>query len=143
MTRRAASQAGFTLVEVIVSVLLIAIMSTSFMSIALTSRSDRGRIARRAAADAAIRRVAETLNSYVTADRTLANGPGAGADGWRLPGDASGLRALDAGHHPLDAAAWAPALSEAGGEIAYDVTVRTTPSGPQPTATFSVTWSEP
>lgn len=143
MARRASSEAGFTLVEVVVSVLLVAIMAASFLSIALTSRSDRGRLARRAAADAALRRAAETLNSYVTADRTLANGPGAGADGWRLPGDASGLRALDAGHHPLDAAAWAPGLSDAGGRIAYDVTVRGTPSGPQPTAVFTVTWSEP
>lgn len=143
MARRASPEAGFTLVEVIVSVLLVAIMATSFMSIALTSRTDRGRLARRAAADASVRRVAESLSAYVTADRTLARGPGSGFDGWTLPGDSSGLRALDAGHHPLDPSAWAPALEEAGGTIAYDVTVRATPSGPQPTVAFRVDWSEP
>lgn len=142
MPERAAN-AGFSLVEVVVSMLLIGIMAASFMSIALTGKMSSGRVQRRVAAAAAIRQTSEALKSFVTADRSLARGPGVGVDGWRLAGDQSGLYALDAGHHTLDAAVWAPDLAAAGGTIAYDVTVHAAPLGPQPTAEFSVTWDEP
>lgn len=122
--------------------LLIGVMASSFMSIALTGRMSRGHIERRVAAAASIRRASETLKTFVTADRSLARGPGIGADGWRLAGDRSGLAALDPGHHDLDAGVWAPELVDSGGSFGYDVTVHSAPLGPQPTVVFSVSWSE-
>lgn len=125
------------------SVLLVGIMAMSFMSIALTGRMSRGRIQHRAAAAASIRRVSESLKSFVTADQSLARGPGNGVDGWSLPGDFSSLTALDAGVHPLSVATWAPELEPLAGEISYVVAVRNTDSGPQPTVSFNVSWVEP
>ncbi len=123
--------------------LLIGFMAASFMSVALTGKMSHGHIERRIAAAAAIRRASETLKAFVTADRSLSRGPGVGMDGWSLSGDQSGLSALEAGHHDLDVGTWAPELAPVGGAVAYDVTVRAAPLGPQPTVAFSVTWNEP
>ncbi len=98
---------GYTLVEVVVSTLVVAMMAAPIMSTA------------------------------------LAGGPGDGMDGWVLPGDLSGLDALQGGHHELDLALWAPALASDGGRISYDVTTTRTPSGPQPDVTFRVSWGTP
>ena len=135
--------AGFTLVEVVISMLLVAIMTVSFMPILLTGTMTRGRIDRRSAAASSIRRASETLKAFVTADRALARGPGTGADGWSLVGDLSGRSALEAGHHDLEPTLWSSELATVGGAVSYDVTVRDTPSGPQPTVSFSVSWVEP
>lgn len=129
--------------EVIVSILLLAMMATPIMSVALSGRMASGRADRRIAAAAAIRRVSEHLKAYVTADATLARGPGDGDDGWRLPGDSSKLPALGPGHHELEPARWSPALETYSGRISYDVEVRSTPSGAQPSVSFSVSWTEP
>ena len=137
------SEQGYTLVEVVIATLIIAMMAGPMMSVALTGRMSVGRTDRRVAAAASVRRLSETLKAFVTADRTLALGPGSGADGWTLPGDDSGAYALAAGHHALQVSQWAPALAAYQGAIAYDVAVRSTPSGPQPDVTFSIAWSEP
>lgn len=129
--------------EVIVSILLLAMMATPIMSVALSGRMASGRADRRIAAAAAVQRVSEHLKAYVTADRILARGPGDGDDGWRLPGDASKLPALEPGHHELEPALWSPALETYSGRISYDVAVRRAPSGAEPAVTFSVSWTEP
>jgi hypothetical protein len=134
---------GYTLVEVVVATLVVAATASLIMSVALTERLSSTRASGRLAAAFAVRRVSENLRVFVTADPSLARGPGDGPDGWRLPGDRSGLDALDAGHHDLDPAVWAPALTRDGGSISYDVTVARTPSGPQPDVTFRASWGRP
>lgn len=136
-------RAGTTLIEVIIATLLFALVAVPVMSVALTGRMSSGRFDRRVAAAAAMRSMSESLKAYVTADPALAAGPGAGVDGWSLPGDASGLRALAPGRHDLNVAQWAPVLAPYGGKVSYTVVAAATPLGPQPTATFSVTWDEP
>ncbi len=136
-------ESGFTLVEVVIAILLLALIALPLMMALVTGRTASGRSARSVLATAAIHRVSEHLKAYVTADRSLARGPGVGADGWSLPGDRSGSWALAAGRHELDGATWAPDLAAYGGRLAYDVTVRQTPSGPVPTVTFDMTWDEP
>lgn len=135
---------GSTLAEVVVAVLIVAMMAGPIMSVALTSTMSSGRGARRVQAASDLRRVSEHLKAYVTADRSVAPGPGVGPDGWALPGDSSGLGALEPGHHELAPARWAPDLAPYKGTISYDVALATrTPSGPQPDVTFSVSWEEP
>jgi len=144
--RSIASRAGFTLLEVVVAMLLIGIMSVMCMPAFLTGRMADGRANRSVAAADAVRRLAEELKLYVTADPALANGPGTGVDGWFLPGDTSGLRALESGVHNLDLAhqaSWAAPIAPLGGALSYTVAVRSTPAGPQPTVTFLVSWQEP
>lgn len=137
------NERGSSLMEVIVAILLLAMMATPIMSVALSGRMASGRADRRIAAAAAIRRVSEHLKAYVTADRALARGPGDGDDGWALPGDASKASALDPGHHELEPAVWVPALAPFSGKISYDVSVRRTPSGAEPSVGFRVSWDEP
>lgn len=131
------------MIEVLISIMLVAIICSSFLSVALTGRMSAERVKRRAAALFAVRRVSEALKAYVTADPALAAGPGGGFDGWRLPGDQSGLSALAAGRHPLDPVIWAAELAPVSGRVEYDVAVRMTPSGPEPTVTFKIGWDEP
>lgn len=123
--------------------LLIGIVSALSLPSFLSGSMSVGRFERRTAAVDAARRVAEELKQYVTADRSLVNGPGAGLDGWSLPGDLSGSWALAEGSHPLDSAVWAAPLAAYGGTLSYTVAVRNTPSGPQPDVTFRVDWAEP
>ncbi len=130
------------MVEICVSVLLVAMMAAPIMSTVLTSSMSSLKSDRRMSASAAVRGVSEHLKAFVTADPSLARGSGGGVDGWSLPGDTSELSALEAGHHELDPARWAPGLVGCGGRISYDVTVRATPSGPEPTVTFTVSWNE-
>lgn len=140
---RRSAQGGFTLVEVVVSMLLLGLITAMCIPAFLTGRKADGRAERRTAASGAIRRVAEELKGYVTADPSLANGPGTGVDGWNLPGDQSGRRALEAGEHPLNPALWADSLAPFSGRLSYTVSLRATPSGPQPDVTFLVSWEEP
>lgn len=140
---RAPGAEGYTLVEVIIATMLVAMMTVPIMSLALTSRMSSGRLERRLAAANAIREISEKLKLYVTADRALAAGPGEGLNGWSLPGDRSGLPALAAGRHQLSTEIWAPALQPYKGEISYEVKPLATPAGPMPDVTFLVEWVEP
>ena len=134
---------GSSLAEVVVSILIVAMMAAPIMSVALTSTMSSGRGARRVAAATAVRRVSEHLKAYVTADTTVARGPGEGIDGWSLPGDASGRYALAAGRHDLAPDRWSPELAAYRGSLSYDVTMATTPAGPQPNVVFRVSWEDP
>lgn len=134
---------GSSLIEVVISMLLIGMMSAMVMPVFLSGRMSGGRSTRRVAAADAIRRVEEELRGYVTADRSVAGGPGTGPDGWSLPGDRSGRWALAPGQHALDSAVWAAALVPYQGEVSYTVSVRFTPSGPQPDVVFRAFWAEP
>lgn len=134
---------GHTIIEVVVAMLLIAIMSALALPSFLTGQMSVGRSERRDAAADAVHRLSEELKSYVTADRTLVNGSGAGPDGWSLPGDRSGNWALAPGAHDLDPALWAGPLAAYRGALSYTVAVRATPSGPEPSVSFQVSWQEP
>lgn len=134
---------GFTLIEVVVAMLLTLVMATGVLSALVTARMSVGRTQRRAAAAQAVRRLAETLKAYQTADTTLVPGPGGWPNGWGLPGDSCGCAAFQPGVHALNASVWAPDLATVGGNISYTVAETSTPLGPQPTTSFSVTWKEP
>lgn len=137
------NESGSSLMEVVISILILAMMATPIMSVALSGRMASGRADRRIAAAATIRRVSESLKPFVTADRTLARGPGAGDDGWGLPGDIGSRSAFSPGLHRLDPELWAPALVPFSPSVTYTVTVRRAPLGPQPDVTFEVDWKEP
>lgn len=134
---------GASLVEVVISMLLLAMMTAPIMSTVLTGSLSSKRADRRLSAASSVRAVSENLKAYVTADPSLVQGAGAGPDGWTLPGDRSNLYALAPGHHELDPVRWAPGLNGFGATISYDVTVRTTNSGPEPDVVFNVAWTEP
>lgn len=140
--RRPASR-GHTLVEVVISMLLIALVFSLSMPAFLTGKMAIGRSERRDAAADAIHRLSEELKEFVTADRTIVDGPGTGSDGWSLPGDRSGTWALAPGTHDLEPATWAAALMPYQGTLSYMVTIRATPSGPEPNVSFRVAWTEP
>ena len=135
---------GQSLVEVIIATLLIAMMTIPIMTAAMGGHQLTGKTSRRLQAAADARQAAEALKAYVVADTTIVSGPGIGTGGWALPGDASGLNALAAGHHDLNPATWLAGLSAPpfNGTISYDVTVRSTPQGPQPDVTFNLQWTE-
>lgn len=123
--------------------LLVLIASSAILGTVLTGRQSEGRTVRRSSAAQAVRRVAETLKVYQTADTAVARGPGNAPNGWGLPGDACGCVAFQNGVHNLDSAVWAPDLVPQGGAISYTVTTAATALGPQPTVAFDVTWTEP
>lgn len=134
---------GYTLVEVVIAMLLVLIASSAIMGTALTGRQSAGRTVRRAQAAQAVRRVAEALKVYRTANTAVAPGPGGAPNGWGLPGDACGCAAFQNGAHNLSSAVWAADLAAQGGKISYTVTTAATALGPQPTIAFNVTWTEP
>lgn len=133
---------GATLVEVVISILLVAMMTGPIMSTVLSASMAQKRSEHRVAAAAAARGLSERLKAFVTADRSLANGPGVGRDGWSLPGDGTEAYALAPGTHRLDAGVWAPGLKDCGGSISYSVAVRDTPSGPEPDVRMNVSWED-
>lgn len=131
------------MVEVVIAMLLLLIASSAITATALTGRQSSGRTVRRAQAAQAVRRVAEALKVYQTADLTAAMGPGNPPNGWGLPGDDCGCAAFGTGIHNLNSALWAPDLAAQGGAVSYRVVRSNTALGPQPTVTFNVTWKEP
>ncbi|MFA5140450.1 MAG: type II secretion system protein [Elusimicrobiota bacterium] len=85
---------GFTLVETLVAVLLIAIVVTSVFSLALTSKGASVKTGRREQALFYTRKAMEKLKAYVTGDETFAAaGPNYARDPgrpWAIPEDACG-----------------------------------------------------
>ncbi len=134
---------GFTLAEVVIAMLVVMVAAPASRATAMTGRQAAGRTGRRVQAAQAARGVAEALKLYQPADITAAPGPGGPPNGWGLPGDLCGCAALRNGVHNLSAAVWAPDLAAQGGNISYTVTTKATALGPQPTAAFDVTWTEP
>lgn len=136
---------GSTLIEVVISILIVAVVTMSVFSVALVGRQSKGRATRRAAAAFAQRRLLEELKNYITADIEAVPGPGAFPNGWGLPGDHCGCWALTAGTHRLDADVWLPQLAGRpyNGVISYLVTTEAVSVGDLPTVTASVAWDEP
>lgn len=80
-------QDGFSLVETMIAVLLIAIVVTSVFSLAFTAKVSSIKTARRATALLAIRQAQEKLKAYVTADLSIKDPPNSN---WRMPEDVCG-----------------------------------------------------
>lgn len=79
---------GYTLIEVVVAMLLMALMVSSVLSIALSSRQSGGKSQRRAEAARITRELTGLLKNYVTGDPTtsLISGPNANnpVNSWSL-----------------------------------------------------------
>lgn len=132
---------GFTLVEVVIGTLLIAIMVGPLFSVALTARQSKPRVDQKTAAALAANRLLERLKLYVTADTAASPGPAPGTspNGWGLPGDPCGCYALSPGVHQLAPAAWLPELP--GGSIRYTVTALAVGGGvSQPHVDVTLDW---
>ena len=134
------TRGGTTLIEIVISSLILGLACAAVMPVFLTSSISVARVDRRQAAVDSIRRLTEELKGYVAADRSSITGPGAGSSGWDLPGDKSGKWALEGGRHELDPKMWCAFLADCGGTMSYTVTVRATPSGPQPDVSVTVDW---
>lgn len=121
---RGTGRAGFTLIEVMIGMLLIALMVGPLFSVALTARQSKPRVEQKTAAAVAGSRLLERLKLYVTADTSAVPGPAPGTspNGWGLPGDSCNCYALAPGTHQLNASAWLPELAGLGGSIRYTVT---------------------
>lgn len=111
---RLAGSGGYTLIEVLVAVLLTALMASSVMSVALSSKMTGGRSDRKLIANELSRQLTSTLKSYVSADQsqTLIPGPGSvgswsingasyGTSGTSITDSQGGAFALAAGSHTL------------------------------------------
>ncbi len=139
---------GFTLIEVVIGMLLIALMIGPLFSVALTARQSKTRVDKKQAAAIAGNRVLDRLKLYVTADPLASSGPGPNGS-WTLPGDSytGAGGALGVGVHDLSAADWLPQeLKVAGGKISYTVTkmnVDKLGTVTQPSVTLTITWDQP
>lgn len=141
--------AGFTLIEVVVGMLLIALMVGPLFSVALTARTSKARVDKKTAAAIAGSRLLDRLKLYVAEPSVLNDypgpAPGTSPNGWGLPGDACNCYALSPGTHKLDAATYLDKVSrDAGGKISYTVTNVGTAGGiTQPNVTLTITWDQP
>jgi len=139
-------QDGYTLLEVVVSILLTAVMVAAIMSVALSSKRGSVKTDRKIIANEASRQLAARLKGYVTADsaQSTVPGPGLGAGGWKLPGDSQSY-ALACGAHAVDNGvsgilpAWF-AQAPYNATVAYTVTCV---GGVPPKVDVTVNWSEP
>ena len=136
--------AGFTLVEVVVGMLMVAMLVGPMFSVAVTTRMSKAKVDQRIAAAAIGNRLLDQLKLFVTADSNAAPGPNGTTypNGWGLSGDSCHCYALAAGQHTLDPGVWAPELAGAGGAIGYSVATVATGGGNQPTVTLSISWNQ-
>lgn len=155
-------QNGYTLIEVVISMLLTAVMVSSVMSVALTAKRGEARNERKLVANQASRQLTASLKNYVTADSatTTISGPGTGTNKWGMTSAAgsgqvkddcgSGVScaanscyALQAGSHTL--CGFLPSWFEAApysAKIIYFVSYPGGASSP-PQVNLTVDWTEP
>jgi type II secretory pathway pseudopilin PulG len=157
---------GYTIIEVIVSIMLTAVMVSAVFSVALTTKTGGGKADRKLLAGQAERSLTAALRSYVTADtaNTAIPGPNAaantggatGAAGWSIHTAAVqtdsmgvGTYALAVGTHILacPAAAGADAacfLAKALRNPPFNGTIQyVVAAGSPPQVTVTVNWTEP
>lgn len=93
---------GFSLVEVTIASLIIAIGTTAILSVATTSKMQLKRSDTKEQMNQQARRLVEELKNYVKpASYTGAGGPNGGS--WAFPGDTAGGWALGPGDHDVTA----------------------------------------
>lgn len=153
--------AGYTLVEVMVAMLLTSIMVTSVFSVALTVKTGGNKGEAKIKAAAGARMVAALLKNYVTAEpgtasTTLIPGPCAGAvNNWSMscngivdacPGGGSNCYALAHGTHTLTGVMGDFELPPPAGKsarVSYFVDATTLVNGrPVPVVTITTTWTD-
>jgi prepilin-type N-terminal cleavage/methylation domain-containing protein len=144
---------GFTLIEVIVSVLITAVMVSSVFSVSLTSKRSNVRADRRLIAAQAARSLTSTLQSYVSADtaQVIIPGPSGGSAPWELPSDTNASNyALSGGSHTLQniAPLYVPYWFQAppyNAQLIYYVQYMGSGAADQqtPWVNVTVTWTEP
>lgn len=160
-SRAARGEAGYTLVEVMVAMLLTSIMVTSVFSVALTVKTGGNKGEAKIKAAAGARMVAALLKNYVTAEdgtasTTLIPGPCAGApNNWSIscngivdacPGGGSNCYALAQGTHTLTGVMGdfeQPPPVGKSARVSYFVDATTLVNGrPVPVVTITTTWTE-
>lgn len=155
-------EAGYTMVEVMVAMLLTSIMVTSVFSVALTVKTGGSKGERKIKAAAGARQIAAQLKNYVTGDpaNTVIPGPGAGTNSWSMTSGtvtddcactscAANCYALAAGSHTLTGVL--PASFEASpynARVIYFISTTDTISDgvntrPVPSVSITTTWNEP
>lgn len=163
MTRGRARRgdAGYTLVEVMVAMLLTSIMVTSVFSVALTVKTGGNKGESKIKAAAGARMVAALLKNYVTAEpgtasTTLIPGPCAGAvNNWSIscngivdacPGGGSNCYALAQGTHTLTGVMGdfeQPPPVGKNARVSYFVDATTLVNGrPVPVVTITTNWTD-
>ncbi len=153
MKVRLAARKGFTLIEVVVSMLLSAVMISAVFSVALSSKQTSARSDRRLAAAQAAQSMMQRLKNYVTSDPAsiaiLGPTPRPGAASWYLNNPPSvvdslgDVYALQPGTHIITGTATdviPTALAAYGGKVTY--VVAAAPNS-QLTITVSASWNEP
>jgi prepilin-type N-terminal cleavage/methylation domain-containing protein len=115
---------GYTLVETMIAMLLVALVVTSIFSMVVTAKMGAKKSGNQAQAHFFARQQMEKLKSYVSADLSAPGPRGSGGTApanWVFPGDASGGYALQAGNH--DVTSNLPAsLRSLGWTMSYTVT---------------------
>lgn len=153
--------AGYTLVEVMVAMLLTSIMVTSVFSVALTVKTGGNKGEAKIKAAAGARMVAALLKNYVTAETgaastTLIPGPCAGAvNNWSIscngivdacPGGGSNCYALAQGTHTLTGVMGdfeEPPPVGKNARVSYYVNAGTVVNGrPVPVVVITTNWTE-
>lgn len=153
-----ADSKGYTLVEVMIGILLVAVVVTSVFSLVLTSQTTSKKSGRKAQGQYYMRQAMEQLKAYVTADSGDGiRGPqGVGTVGdpdgpWKFPGDSHPGTALDSsGEHDITSmlpAEFRALFPDDDVKLTYQVTRE--PAGCDPTtpgcrkkAEFQMTWDE-
>ncbi|MBI4377043.1 MAG: type II secretion system protein [Elusimicrobia bacterium] len=156
MHRPAGKVGGFTLIEVVVSIMLSAIIVSAMMAMAMTVRGSGGKGERRLIGGQASKALSDILKNYVTADPTAADPSGPNADNsgnrWSINGlygtvvdDRGDVYALEPGTHTLSgfmSQMAPPWFVEApyNGRISYYVATGT---GDSRWINIMVNWDEP
>ncbi|MBI3553304.1 MAG: type II secretion system protein [Elusimicrobia bacterium] len=157
-----AGRSGYTLLEVIISMMLTAILCSAVFSIAITAQQSSNKIDRRVIANQCQRHLSEMLANYVSGDYSATNdriaGPtsttpgvaswyingATGEDGRVIVDSCGACYALSPGVHTLTN--FLPGWFEVqpfNGAISYTITNTALTNGNQPNVSISVTWTEP
>ena len=148
------SSGGYTLIEVVVSLLLTAVLVSSILSVTLSSKKGSGKAERKLIANQLSRDLTSRLKAYVTADPTTAiiPGPGTGANSWSMTSgsivDSCGnCYALSPGSHTLGnfLPAWfaaAPYNAQATYFVDYPQPYSVA-NGTVPWVNVTISWTDP
>jgi len=137
----AVPRTGYTLVEVMVGTVLVALIVSAIFALTLTTQVSSKKSGRRAKGLYYTRQAMERLKSYVTADSTS---PGLGPTAsWIYPGDASNTYALSPGIHDITNSLPSSFRTELpGATLVYTVSNYACGARVCQQVTFSIRWDE-